>query len=150
MRVALFLAIISLLVGCTKKLEPQVADAKPPAVADDSIENLVARLSSSYGLWQNGITPNLDLPSTASIEQVVARVFQMTGFDKGHVATHQILKKQQVRISGSLPDVYTAVLVDTNFGRKIVLLKYEGPTLGWWSRVYDAEISPNKSLAPRG
>jgi len=34
----------------------------------------------------------------------------------------------------------TAVLVDTNFGMKIVLLHYEG-RLGWSGRIYDADTS---------
>jgi hypothetical protein len=49
------------------------------------------------------------------------------------------LETRQVRIPGSLPDVYTAVIVDTDLGKKIVLMKYEGAALGWWSRVFPAE-----------
>ncbi|MGA2867154.1 MAG: hypothetical protein ABSF95_21975 [Verrucomicrobiota bacterium] len=121
--------------------EPSVTASEPAKVAPDPIQRLVARLSSSHGLWQNGLFPKLDLPATASTEQVVSRVFQMSGFDKGHVTTHRILETRQVRIPGSLPDIYTAVLVDTDLGKKIVLLKHEGPAAGWWSRVYDAETS---------
>ena len=95
-------------------------------------------LSSSHGLWVNGVYPTLDLPATASTEQVVARVFQMTGFDKGHVSSHRILETRQVRIGDRFPDAtYTAVLVDTDLGRKIVLRQHSSPSGGWWSRVYD-------------
>jgi hypothetical protein len=127
MRVALFSIIAVLVVGCTK--------------APDPVDQLVTKLSSSHGLWRNGISPILGLPATASNEQVVWRVFQMTGFDRGHVTRHRILKVREVRIPGSVPDNYTAVVVDTDFGRKIVLMKYEGPAAGWWSRVYDVEPS---------
>jgi len=56
-------------------------------------------------------------------------------------ASYQILQVRQVRIPGSLPDLYAAVLVQTNAGEKIVLLKYAGGALGWWSRIYDAKTS---------
>ncbi|MBN1384176.1 MAG: hypothetical protein JW983_04750 [Elusimicrobia bacterium] len=117
-----YLVLVVLFTGC--------------ATAPDRIDSLVTRLSSDH-LWQNGEYPILGLPKSASTEQVVAKVFKMTGFDKGHVTKYKILKVREVRITGSLPDVYTAVLVSTDFGNKIVLIRYDGPNLGWWSRVYD-------------
>jgi hypothetical protein len=45
---------------------------------------------------------------------------------------------RHLRGPGGRTDRYTAALVDTDFGVKIVLIKYAGPTLGWWSHVYDA------------
>jgi len=127
MRVALFAILAALLVGC--------------ATTSDPVDRLVTRLSSSHGLWRNGEFPSLGLPASASTEQLVSRVFQMTGFERGQVTTHRILKVRKVRIPGDLPDIYTAVVTDTDLGRKIVLFKYEGPATGWWSRVYDAETS---------
>jgi hypothetical protein len=113
----------------------------PPATAD-AIDGLVERLSSSHGLWLNGAFADLGLPRAASMQQVVSRVFEMTGFDAGRVKEHRILETRQVRIAGSLPDEYTAVLVETDMGRKIVLLQYQGERARgmWWSRVYDAEL----------
>ena len=139
MRLALLLAILGVLCGCAAKQESSIAATpKPQRAQPDSIETLVARLSSSHGLWVNGLYPTLDLPATASTEQVVARVFQMTGFDKGHVSSHRILETRLVRIGDSFPDAtYTAVLVETDLGRKIVLLQHSSPSGGWWSRVYD-------------
>ncbi len=127
MRVALLPILATLLVGC--------------ATTSDPVDRLVTKLSSSHGLWRNGEFPSLGLPATASTEQLVSRLFQMTGFDRGQVTTHRILKVRKVRIPGDLPDIYTAVVIDTDLGRKIVLLKYEGPAAGWWSRVYDADTS---------
>jgi hypothetical protein len=96
------------------------------------------------------VFPMINLPKAASIKQVLAGVFPMTGMDKGQVTTYeiangvtscQILKTRQVYtgpVSGNVPpESYTAVLVQTNLGEKIVLLKYEGDSLDWWSRVYD-------------
>jgi len=127
MRVAPFPILAALLVGC--------------ATTSDPVDRLVAKLSSSHGLWRNGEFAILGLPATASTEQVVARVFQMDGFEPSQVAKHRILKVRKVRIPGDDPDIYTAVVIDTDFGRKIVLLKYQGPAAGWWSRIYDADTS---------
>ena len=127
MRVALFSILAALLAGCATKSDP--------------VDRLVTRLSSSHGLWRNGEFPSLGLPASASTEQVVSKVFQMTGFERGQVTTHRILKVRKARIPGDLPDIYTAVVTDTDFGRKIVLFKYEGAATGWWSRVYDADTS---------
>jgi hypothetical protein len=117
----------------------RIVNRRKAAAAADSIDRLIARLSSSHGLWRNGLFPRLDLPATASTEQVIARVFQRTGIDKGRVSKSRNVQIRQVRIPGSLPDEYTAVLVETDLGRKIVLLQRVSGSLGWWSRVYDAE-----------
>ena len=124
MRLVFLFIIVLLLSGC--------------ASTPDPVDRLVSRLSASHGLWLNGFSPILDLPATASTEQVVSRVFQMTGFDRGHVTRWKILKVRAVHIP---PDTgaYTAVIVDTDFGRKIVLLEYEGASAGWWSRIFDLE-----------
>jgi hypothetical protein len=108
------------------------------ATKPDPIDRLASDFSSSHGLWENGAFPMLGLPATASTEEVVAKTFKMTGFDKGHVTSYKILKIREIHIQGSLPDLYTAVLVQTDFGEKIVLFKYVGSSVGWWSRVYDA------------
>ncbi len=114
------------------------ATPKPKVAQPDSIEALVTQLSSSHLMWKNGLFPTLDLPATASIEQILERVFQLSGFEKGHVSSHRILETRQVRIGESSSEAtYTAVLVDTDLGRKIVLLQYLSTSESWWSRVYD-------------
>jgi hypothetical protein len=124
MRSTFFTIFAALLVGCSTTPDP--------------IDHLVADFSASYGLWENGIFPILGLPETASSEQVIKKTFEMTGFDKGHLTSYKIVEIRQVHIRGSLPDLYTAALVQTDLGEKIVLFKYDGPKVGWWSRVYDA------------
>ena len=137
MRLVILPIIAIVMTGCALPPEPRVT-ASPPAAVADPIDRLVADLLSSYGLWENGVFPILGLPETASTDEVVAKTFKMTGFDKGQVTSYKVLKIRQVHIRGSLPDLYTAVLVQTDFGEKIVLLKYVGASVGWWSRVYDA------------
>jgi hypothetical protein len=79
--------------------------------------------------------PIIKLPATALTEDVVSKVLER------QFGSYKILKIRQVHIQGSLPDLYTAVLVQTSAGDKIVLLKYGGEAVGWWSRIYDAKTS---------
>jgi hypothetical protein len=81
-------------------------------------------------MWQNGASAILGLPETASPEQVVKRVFEMTGFDRGHIKSYTVLKIREVQIQGGK---FSAALVQTDIGEKIVLFKKGGG----WSRVYD-------------
>jgi hypothetical protein len=98
----------------------------------DPIDTWVTQLDAEP-LWQNGTSPLLDLPQTATTQQVAAKVFQMTGFS-GHDKPYKILEIRKVHINGCLPGLYTAVLAETNYGKVVVLLQYNG---GWWSRVLD-------------
>lgn len=135
MRSVFFVIIAVMLIGCTTTAEP--------------IDRLVTHLQSYK--WGNGGFPNLDLPQTASTQEVVSKVLKVTSINQGRVTSYNILKIRHVRIRGGLPNLYTAVLVKTNFGEKIVLFKYQSEAAGWWSRVYDAmpppEIAPQPALS---
>ena len=98
----------------------------------DPIDTWVAQLDAEP-LWQNGTSPLLDLPQTAAIQQVVAKVFQMTGF-AGYDKPYKMLEIRKVHINGCQPGLYTAVLAETTHGKVVVLLQYNGD---WWSRVLD-------------
>ena len=112
------------------------------ASTPDPIDRLAANLSASRGTWQNGFpTPPLDLSQSASIPKVVSRVFAVTDFDPGRVTNYRILQTRSVHIVASVPSNYVAVLAATNLGQKITLLAYDGPKVGWWHRVYDANAS---------
>jgi hypothetical protein len=114
------------------------------AAADDPITRLATTLAPSHGLWLNGAFPKLDLPRDAPEEQVMAQVFQMTTTPQGRITEHRVLEKRQVNIPAAgakeirPEDTYTAFHVDTNLGRKIVLLRHS-PSGGWWSRVFDVK-----------
>jgi len=104
--------------------------------SDGSIERLVARLDKSP-LWRNGHFPKVDLPSSATPEEVAARVFDASLFDKGNkVKSRRTLEAREVKVGGR---DYTAMRVETDLGTKIVLMQYEGERTGWWSRVFAPE-----------
>ena len=138
MRTTLLLVVLALLCGCSTRQQPSVTPSlKPQGAQPDPIAALVTRLSATHGLWINGMFPDLDLPATAPTQQVLEQVFKKTGFDKGNVRTFQIIETRQVQIpAAGFSDAFTAVLVETDLGRKIVLLK--SSSVSWWSRVYDA------------
>ena len=104
----------------------------------DPIKELVEELGSTYGLWVNGIYGGSKLPPSATIEQVVSEFLHRTQFDQGNtsasVTNYKILHIKEVQIPPST-ERYMAVLVQTNLGKKIVLLGQK-----WlWVRAYDVE-----------
>lgn len=140
MRSALFTIFAAILVGC--------------ATRPDAIDGLVANLSPPhssaspfriYHSWDEGTFPILDVPTNASTDEVVERALQMSQFGGGVPGPKVSFKIMRVRVvreeGGNLPNQYTAVLIQTKFGEKIVLLKYENPGVGWWSRVFDVDAS---------
>lgn len=124
-----------------KKAKRQFPTAGLPAtlIIPDAIDRLVAKLASSFGTWMNGGAPVLDSPKDAPIEAVVREVFEKTSFAQGKATEVKLLHQRQVRLEGSLPDIYMAVRVQTNMGEKIVILQENREGIGWWSRVYAVE-----------
>jgi len=111
---------------------PTVSPSAGPD-AGDPVDALVTRLTASP-LWINGTFPAVKLPQAASPSAVLGEMFTKISFEPGPVKTHTIVSTREVRI-GAEPKPYTAVVVDTNLGRKIVLLQHQGDS-GWWSRVF--------------
>ena len=109
------------------------------ALADDEekldpFEHLVKQLEPRLGTWTNGIYPNLGLPKSASVPEVVARLFEVISFTDGRVTEHRVLETRPLAISS---ERYTAALCETNLGRKIVLMRLDSQR-NWWTRVFDA------------
>jgi hypothetical protein len=105
------------------------------ATTTDPIEKVVADLSANP-FWGNGASPILDLPENALTDQLVAKTFKMHGFSE-KVTEYKIVEVKQVHID--LPVPYTAVLVKSDRGKSVVLLRYEGPKVGWWSRIVNVD-----------
>jgi hypothetical protein len=127
MRSLFFTIFLVLLAGCATKPDP--------------IDRLVADYAATHGLWANGVSPILDLPQTASQEQVIKRALEMHGFGGDQVASCKILKIRHIYIPPSYPSDtgLFAALVQVKAGEKIVLFRYEGKD--WWSRICDVKPS---------
>lgn len=121
------------LLGCSSTVQKKPCNP-------DAIGLFVATLSADHGLWQNGVD-RIQTTQAVSPEDVVSETFQTAQFERGRVTTYQVLRIQKVHIN-DFPETYTAVLVDTNFGRMIVLMRFVGDKNSmpghWWRRVYDA------------
>jgi hypothetical protein len=74
-----------------------------------------------------GMYVPITLSATASVEQVVGKIFR---------ADMKILTNREVHIKD---EKYTAALVEASGQRKVVLLQYHsGPkSSGWWHKVYE-------------
>jgi hypothetical protein len=133
------LVVLSVLaVSCTPPAPEGAADSG--SVGPDPIVALVERLSADRsGEWVSGLYPRLDLPATATVKAVFDRMFQRSPFNEGNVSHYTIVEMRPVVIEGLRPEPYTAAIVDTNFGRRIVLFRRE--RLDWWTRIY--EIAPS-------
>ena len=114
--------------------------------ATHPIERLQAKLSAD-SMWINGETPVFpDLKESTDPETVALRFLYAFGYGdfdnpkevrKG--TKNKILDVQRIRIQGVSPDIFTAVLLDTNLGKKIVLVQFTESLGGnWWGRVFDA------------
>ncbi len=102
---------------------------------DDPIDTLVAKLNTTYGMWINGEYPPIELPSDATVEAVLAQAVNLWGFDQGHINTYRIQKVRQVLLD---TETYSAALVESDLGKKILLFKHERDN-HWWTRFYDVE-----------
>lgn len=109
----------------------------PLFAASDPIATLVDELSTDQ-MWENGEYPAIHLPQTATPAKVVAAYFAKTTDRRGKITDFEIAKKRVVKIPGSLPDTYTAVWCGTEYGGRIILMKYKSKEIGWWTKSYES------------
>jgi len=119
----------------------EFAFAQDQSIDTDRISALVEELSTSNSFWNTGFSPVVDLPGDTSVEEVITRLFDEP-IGSGRVLQFEILEMRDVQlpIYGEIipaSDV-VAVLVHTNLGPKILLLRFNESTDDWWTRVYDA------------
>jgi len=110
---------------------------------DSHLPELVADAAGLW--WRNGYngSPDLRLPGTASIEQVMEALFRSHPDTHGrHVTSHHSLEARRllVRNFNNL-EAYTAVLADTDLGRKLILVRYE-ENQQWFGRFFDVASPP--------
>lgn len=117
------------------------ADSSQEAGSDspaDPIQALVDRLAADpHGEWATDPYPILDLPASATVEEVIDRLFQRISFGDGRVTVFSVLELRGVHIGPQATERHVAARVDTNLGQKIVLFRREQQD--WWTRVYDIE-----------
>lgn len=120
----LLVSIISFNCGCTPS---------------DPIDRLVKKMSSDP-LFQMGMYRPIVLPVTASPAQVASTALGESLTNVVVVETRQVLISYDNQFELA-PETtkYTAVVVNTKSGRKIVLIQYRNNrhSAGWWSSVYD-------------
>jgi hypothetical protein len=113
------------------------------AMYAETIDRLVARLSSDHS-WESGgyLAPDW-LDVTNSVKQVIPKLLEWDS----KVKTSHILCKRNVQIQGSsLPNPYIVALVNTDEGLKAVLLndaRLGTPPYRWYWRVFDEWSLPN-------
>ena len=126
MKLTLFIiAIAAFLSGCSQR-------AAPPDAIDRLMVKVAQEQVPSY-LYQS-----IKLPATASPEQLVSALSKSgdmywTGMK---ITSFKIVK---VRAAHDNWKHYTAVLLDTNVGQKILLLSPEPDGSGWYHKLYDAK-----------
>lgn len=132
MRSGIFILLAALMAGCATKPDP--------------INQCVAKLSG--GIFLNGFPSGVDVPPTASMHEMISRIFQVRY--PGRVTKFKILEVRQVHIIDAPlpendpasqqkdgPNEYTAVLVDTNIGQKIIIMRYVNKQVKF-QRVFDS------------
>ena len=108
--------------------------------SNDPIDRVVA-MASADSHFPSGATVAIRLAATNSLLDVSAKALEVQN------TTITILESKQVHIGDkhddpihSQADVYTAVLVNTKLGQRVILLHfYQEPNATnswWWSRVY--------------
>ena len=118
----------------------------------DQIDNVVTNLPDC---WSDVVTGPIIVPKTASVEDVLPKLFehwlfpdsQMTNYSR--ITNFTVLTTRQVIISvyhspRAPVHTYTAVIVKTNLGEKVVLLRYIDvyTSRAWWSsEIFDAKPS---------
>ncbi len=107
----------------------------------DPIDRLVAEVSNEGPTFY--MFAPVQLPATASPKELISALTVRGEFGSRQITSTSI-KILQIRAVHIGPDSqdYTAVLLDTNLGQKIVLLQPQslnGKWRGWYYKVYDAK-----------
>lgn len=134
-----FVICLLLLMGC--KRSPR-----------DPIDALMEELPNAR-LHYNFVP--LPLPATASLESLIREMattgrlkhFGISTFTNRETrSVHTKLRErdlQDLRKHGALnewqPEYFTAVLLDTDAGRKVLLLRHLGKNRGWYYRIHDSK-----------
>ena len=132
-RLASVLATVLIMTACGGS--PEGTGSKQPS---DAIQALVDRLSADpTGEWTRSLHPKLDLPPSATVEEVIDRMFQVVSLEGDRVTEFRVLELRGVVIGSQPAERYNVARVYTNTGEKVVLFRREQED--WWTRIYDVE-----------
>jgi len=118
------------------KADPKAKEVKPSAeeisAYDAAIKHVTEKLQP-FGLWMNGMSPDIKLPKSADAEDVIAAAVNMnTSMSK----RYEILRVQPF---DRLQKGASAGLVRVGKEVKVLVFFSTGET-GWWTRFYDTEL----------
>jgi hypothetical protein len=123
-------------IGCVSDSSgPSRTVARPH---NPKIARLVAELSSGPATIDDGGYPIIELPRNATPSQVAAQCINMTGFVGGRIKHYEIRAIEKVPSYDGEGDL-TAVLIASDFGEKIIFMRYEAPGGRWWTHMYDVK-----------
>jgi hypothetical protein len=95
----------------------------------------------------------IDLPQTATPAELISAIFKRSAWESGlfDFTSYKILQIRSVPAEfPSLPN-YTAVLLDTNLGQKVVLLQplqEKSRWHGWYYKIYEPNNLPTTTPEP--
>ena len=119
--------VLAVFVGCSQR---------------DSIDRLMDQAVPKDRLGSSTFTP-IDLPVTASPEQLLSALSKRGNFRTRQVESFKIVKIRKMQSGPNNSQLYTVVLLlDTNAGTKIVVLQpesFKDGCYGWNWRIYDVK-----------
>lgn len=127
-------SVTAVMEACKSAGISNVVLATPAEPKDDPIGRLVQKLNETHGEWINGLSPALDLPPTASNDEVLLRIISRSGLGT-NVRTLEMRKDCLIQVINPKEDHFTAALVEVDAGKRIILFRRKGDS--WWSRVYE-------------
>ena len=104
---------------------------------DEAIHRMTANLQPD-GLWQNGVSPDINLPKNATAEDVIDAAVNQTVLASKE---YRVLRMQPFSSSG-LPRAVSGSAALLQVGQSFkVLIFFPYGNAGWWTRFYDTTIS---------
>jgi hypothetical protein len=124
------------------------ATTQPSSRNNEAVDRLVDKLNASHGGWGNGRRDSVQLPEDATANEVIGASLQIADPPFSEVKTHRVLSVcniEKLVAPGRGP--WSAALLETNLGPKILIWGFQGDKSGWWVRLHDAETTAPTSPA---
>ena len=104
------------------------------AAKADPIGKLTQKLDETQGEWLNGLNQELGLPPTATSDEVLLKIIAANHLGT-NIRIQELRKDWPIRGFDPSGDHFTAVLVEVDAGKRIILFRRDGDS--WWSRVFE-------------